>query len=146
MAKHVKDVLYKAEVMATGGRNGRVKNNDKSFDLKLSKPVELGGEGAEGTNPEELFAAGYSACFLGAIKFVAGLQKIELPEAMSVTAHIGIGLRPDDQGFGLTARIEAVLPGMERDVAEDLVQKAHVVCPYSHAIKDTIDVDVQLGV
>lgn len=99
----------------------------------------MGGTGA-GNNPEQLFAAGYAACFLGALKFVAGKEKIRIPDDATVTSTVGIGPRDDDTGFGLEVALEVNLPGIDRATAEDLVNKAHVVCPYSHATRGNIDV------
>ncbi len=132
--------LYYAKATATGGRDGSAATDDGKVKVKLSVPKELGGPGGEGTNPEQLFASGYSACFLGAIKYVAGQSKTSVSPDSTVTATVGIGPRDDGQGFGLTVALDIKLPGLERTAAEALVQKAHVVCPYSHATKGNIDV------
>jgi len=132
-------VIYRTSATATGGRDGRAATADGSLDVKLVVPKELGGPGGEGTNPEQLFAAGYSACFLGALKFYAGQKKVKLPDDATVTVSVGIGPR-EDAGFGLDVRIAVALPGMERDVAEDLVAGAHQVCPYSHATKGSLSI------
>ncbi|HEY0335034.1 MAG TPA: organic hydroperoxide resistance protein, partial [Stenotrophomonas sp.] len=124
-------VLYTATATATGGREGRAVSSDHVLDVKLSTPRELGGAGGDGTNPEQLFASGYSACFLGAMKFVAGQEKIKLPGEPSVEGHVGIGQIPG--GFGLTVELKISVPGLERDVLQSLVDKAHHVCPYSNA-------------
>lgn len=133
-------ILYRTKATATGGRDGASKSEDGKVDVKLSVPKELGGPGGEGTNPEQLFAAGYSACFLGALKFVAGKEKVKVPDDATVTADVGIGPRDDGTGFGLDVALAVSLPGLDKAVAEDLVQKAHVVCPYSHATRGNIDV------
>lgn len=133
-------ILYRTKATATGGRDGASKSEDGKVDVKLSVPKELGGPGGEGTNPEQLFAAGYSACFLGALKFVAGKEKVKVPDDATVTADVGIGSRDDGTGFGLDVALAVSLPGLDKAVAEDLVQKAHVVCPYSHATRGNIDV------
>lgn len=137
-------VLYTTKATATGGRTGHAKTEDGILDLDLVTPKELGGQGnppgGKGTNPEQLFASGYSACFLGALKYVAGQEKVKVPEDTTVTATIGIGPRDDGKGFGIEAALAIKIPGLDRGQAEDLVQKAHIVCPYSHAIKNTIDV------
>jgi len=133
-------IAYKTQGTATGGRDGSAKTADGKLDLKLSTPKELGGAGGDGTNPEQLFACGYSACFLGALKFVAGKEKVAIPEGANVTATVGIGPRDDGTGFGIDVDLAIALPGLERSRAEDLVAKAHVVCPYSHATKGNIDV------
>lgn len=137
-------IAYKTTASATGGREGNAKTADGRLDLKLSTPKELGGGGGDGTNPEQLFACGYSACFLGAIKFVAGKEKLKVPEDASVTATVGIGPRDDGQGFGIDVDLSISLPGMERASAEALVAKAHIVCPYSHATRGNVDVRLKV--
>lgn len=134
----IEKVLYTAHAKATGGRDGRAVSGNGIFDLKLTRPRELGGAGDPGTNPEELFAAGYSACFIGAMKFVAARDRISLPSDVSVEGSIGIG--PIPNGFGIEATLSISLPGMSRADAESLVQKAHGVCPYSNATRGNIDV------
>jgi len=131
-------VVYKAHATATGGRDGRAVSSDKVLDVKLTVPKEMGGAGAGGTNPEQLFAAGYSACFLGAMKFVAGRDKIALPDTTTIDGTVGIG--PIPNGFGIEAELKITIPGMPREQAEALVQKAHIVCPYSNATRNNIDV------
>ncbi|HWL83302.1 MAG TPA: organic hydroperoxide resistance protein [Roseomonas sp.] len=133
------DVKYSTEATATGGRDGRSRTVDGALDVKLSTPKELGGAGGSGNNPEQLFAAGYAACFLGAMKFVAAQEKIRVPEDATVTAKVGIGPRSAG-GFGITADLTVSLPGIERAQAEALVQKAHQVCPYSNATRNNVDV------
>jgi Ohr subfamily peroxiredoxin len=133
-------VLYTAKSTATGGRTGHGRTDDDVLDVQLTTPKELGGDGARGTNPEQLFATGYSACFLGALKFVANREKIKIPEDANVTATVGIGPRDDGEGFGLDVALAIHVPGLDRAQVEDLVQKAHVVCPYSHATKGSLDV------
>jgi Ohr subfamily peroxiredoxin len=134
----LEQVLYTAEATATGGRDGRAVSSDNVLDVQLSTPRELGGAGGPGTNPEQLFAAGYSACFIGALKFVAGQAKIALPADTSITGRVGIG--PIPNGFGIQAELRISIPGMAREEAEALVQKAHIVCPYSNATRGNIDV------
>ncbi|HEU4458887.1 MAG TPA: organic hydroperoxide resistance protein [Methylibium sp.] len=131
-------VLYRAQATATGGREGSAKSSDGVLDVKLTTPKELGGNGAVGTNPEQLFAAGYSACFLGAMKFVAGQKKISLPADTSITGKVGIGQIP--QGFGIEVDLAVSIPGMAKADAEALVQAAHGVCPYSNATRGNIEV------
>lgn len=131
-------VLYRAEASATGGREGQATSSDKVLDVKLSTPKELGGGGGPGTNPEQLFAAGYSACFLGAMKHVAGQQKLSLPADTKVIGKVGIGAIP--QGFGIEVDLAISVPGMDRAAAEKLVQAAHGVCPYSNATRGNIEV------
>ena len=137
-------ILYKAQATATGGRDGRATASDNKLDVKLSTPRELGGAGGEGTNPEQLFAAGYSACFLSALKFVCMHAKVALPADAAVTAEVGIG--PNGQGgFGLAADLRVSLPGLEHETAQALVKKAHEVCPYSNATRGNIEVNVALA-
>ncbi len=135
-------VLYRASAKATGGRDGRASSSTKSFDLRLTTPKELGGGGGEGTNPEELFAAGYSACFIGALKVVAAQQKVALPSDLSIEGHVGIG--PIPAGFGIEVELKISLPGMDRDQAHALIEKAHGVCPYSNATRGNIPVTLTL--
>lgn len=138
------DVKYTTTATATGGRDGAVKTHDNALNLKLSVPKALGGPGGEGNNPEQLFACGYAACFLGAMKAVAGKQKVTVPDDASVTATVGIGPRSAG-GFGITAELEVHLPGMERKQAEELARKAHEeICPYSHATRGNVDVQVRV--
>lgn len=132
-------VVYSTSATATGGRDGRATTADGALDVRLVVPKELGGPGGEGANPEQLFAAGYSACFLGALKFYAGQKKVKVPEEAKVTVTVGIGPR-EDAGFGLDVKIAVELPGIERSVAEDLVAGAHHVCPYSHATKGSLSI------
>ena len=138
------NVLYKTEATATGGRTGSAKTADGAFAVTLTTPKELGGSGGEGNNPEQLFAAGYSACFLGAIKFAAGKQKVTVPEDSKVTAKVGIGPRDDGEGFGLDVELQISLPGLDREAAQALVDQAHIVCPYSHATRNGLDVRLSL--
>jgi lipoyl-dependent peroxiredoxin len=133
----IEKVVYTAHATSTGGRDGGSKSDDGKLQVKLAVPKEMGGNG-DGTNPEQLFAAGYSACFLGAMKFVAGQQKTVLPAATSISADIGIG--PIPGGFGIQAALAITIPGMERAAAEALVAAAHQVCPYSNATRGNIDV------
>ncbi len=132
-------ILYTAHATSTGGRDGRSRSDDGKVDVKLAPPKEMGGNG-DGTNPEQLFAAGYSACFLGAMKFVAGQQKISLPADTSITADVSIG--PIPAGFGIQVAMAITIPGMARADAEKLVQAAHGVCPYSNATRGNIDVNL----
>jgi Ohr subfamily peroxiredoxin len=125
-------ILYRAEATATGGRTGSARSSDGHLAVTLDTVKELGGAGGEGTNPEQLFAAGYSACFLGALKYVAGQQKLMLSDETRVSATVGIGQREDGKGFGLDIALSVTLPGIARDLAEDLVAQADIVCPYSH--------------
>ncbi|AIY39475.1 Organic hydroperoxide resistance protein [Collimonas arenae] len=135
-------VLYRANAKATGGREGRAVSSDNVLDVKLTTPKELGGSGAVGINPEQLFAAGYAACFIGSMKFVGGRDKIVVPADASIDATVGIGLIPT--GFGIEVDLKISLPGMERATAEKLIAAAHIVCPYSNATRGNIDVTVTL--
>lgn len=138
-------IAYKTTASATGGRDGSAATADGSLKVKLTTPKELGGPGGEGNNPEQLFAAGYSACFLGALKYVAGQEKAKISDDAKVTATVGIGPRDDGQGFGIDVDLEVSLPGMDKGKAEELVSKAHVVCPYSHATKGNVDVRTSIA-
>lgn len=133
------NVLYKTRATSTGGRDGQSRVEDGKLAFTLSTPKALGGAGGDGTNPEQLFAAGYSACFIGAMK-VAGQQlKIRVPAETSVTANVGIGPRSEG-GFGITAELAISLPGLERAEAEKVVETAHQICPYSNATRGNVDV------
>ncbi len=136
-------VLYRAQATAQGGREGTARSTDGVLDVKLTTPKELGGNGAHGTNPEQLFAAGYSACFLGAMKFVAARDKISLPADVNVHGDVGIGPLPT--GFGIEVALTVSLPGMDRSQAQTLVDKAHIVCPYSNATRGNIDVTLKVA-
>ncbi|MHA7970169.1 organic hydroperoxide resistance protein [Rhizobium sp. CAU 1783] len=138
-------ILYTAQASATGGRAGRAVSDNGVLDVTLTVPKELGGDGATGTNPEQMFAAGYSACFLGALKFVAGKEKVKIPEETKITTRVGIGPREDGTGFGIEVAITAEIPGVERELAEKLVAAAHIVCPYSHAMRTSTEVPVSVA-
>ncbi|CAH0339934.1 organic hydroperoxide resistance protein [Rhizobium sp. CECT 9324] len=137
-------ILYTAHASATGGRTGHAVSDNGVLDVALTTPKELGGDGATGTNPEQLFAAGYSACFLGALKFVAGKEKLKLSEDTKVYAEVGIGPRADGGGFEIEVKISAEIPGVERELAEKLVAAAHIVCPYSHAMRTSTEVQASV--
>ncbi|MBE7375262.1 organic hydroperoxide resistance protein [Pseudomonas lopnurensis] len=139
----IEKILYSATAIATGGREGRATSSDNVLDVQLSTPRELGGAGGPGTNPEQLFAAGYSACFLGALKYVAGKQKVALPANTTVTGKVGIGQIPT--GFGIEAELTITAPGITRDLLQALVEQAHVVCPYSNATRGNIDVTLVIA-
>ncbi|WP_145560036.1 organic hydroperoxide resistance protein [Yersinia mollaretii] len=138
----IEKVVYRAKAKATGGRDGRATSSDGVLDVKLGVPKEMGGAGGAVTNPEQLFAAGYSACFLGALKFVASKEKVKIPDDASIEGTVGIGAIPT--GFGIEVQLDISLPGIERSVAEDLVKKAHVVCPYSNATRGNIGVTLNI--
>jgi osmotically inducible protein OsmC len=139
----IEKILYTAHATATGGREGRATASDGAHDVQLSTPRELGGAGGPGTNPEQLFAAGYSACFLGALKFVAGRQKVALPADTTVDGQVGIGQIPT--GFGIQAALTVSAPGVPRDTLQALVEQAHAVCPYSNATRGNIDVTLSIA-
>ena len=139
----IEKVLYKAHATAMGGREGHVKSSDGVLEAKLTTPKELGGGGAVGTNPEQLFAAGYSACFLGALKFVAMQEKVKLPETVKIDGTVGIGAIPT--GFGIEVELKISIPEMAKEQAMALINKAHIVCPYSNATKGNIKVILTLA-
>ncbi len=130
-------VLYTAHASATGGRDGQAGTPDKALHVTMARPKELGGNG-NGVNPEQLFATGYSACFLSAMQFVAGQQKTTVPADTTVSADVGIG--PIDHGFGLDIDLRVKIPGWDKAKAEKLVKDAHEVCPYSNATRNNVDV------
>mgnify|MGYP003576119559 CR=1 FL=1 len=132
------NILCTAQVTSTGGREGRSESTDRALSVVLPTPKALGGAGGAGTNPEQLFAAGYSACFLGALKFVAGKSRIALSDESQITASVGIG--PIPAGFALEVTLDISLPGLSQEQAEQLVDQAHQVCPYSNATRGNIDV------
>ncbi len=138
MTMKLESVLYTAHAHTTGGRDGQAKSDDGRLNVTLSSP----GTAGTGTNPEQLFAAGYSACFIGAIKAVAGMQKITLPEGVSIDASVDLGKIPN--GYGIAVRLDITLPGMERAAAQALVDAAHQVCPYSNATRGNVDVTLTL--
>lgn len=131
-------ILYEATVTATGGRAGRVEASDGSLSLALNVPKGLGGPGGEGSNPEQLFAAGYSACFMGAVGLVGRQRKIAIPADATVTATVGIG--PVDPGYALAVELAVSLPGLDRETAIEIVEGAHQRCPYSHATRGNVAV------
>lgn len=131
-------ILFEAEMTATGGREGKASSPNGGFALSLSLPKELGGPGGDGTNPEQLFAAGYAACFLGAVKLVGRTRKVPLSDDTTVTAKVGMG--PIATGYALTVELAVSLPGVERALAQEIVEGAHQRCPYSNATRGNIDV------
>jgi Ohr subfamily peroxiredoxin len=137
------DVKYRTTAAATGGRDGRTRTEDGKLDLQLSTPKELGGPGGEGTNPEQLFASGYSACFLGALKFAASQRKLQVPADATVKATVGIGMRSEG-GFGLEVELAVALPGLDRGDAQRLAEAAHETCPYSNATRGNIHVQLSV--
>jgi osmotically inducible protein OsmC len=136
-------ILYQATATSKGGREGRAVSSDGVLDLLLTTPKELGGSGGAGTNPEQLFAAGYSACFIGAMKFVAARDKVQLPADTAITGTVGIG--PIPTGFGIAVELRISLPGMPAETAQALINAAHTVCPYSNATRGNISVQLTLA-
>ncbi len=141
MINKVEKVIYQAHAKSTGGRDGTSRTSDGLLDVSLRVPKEMGGPGG-GVNPEQLFAAGYSACFIGALKFVAGNEKVAIPADTSIEATVGIGQIP--QGFGIEVQLAVTVPGVDRAVAQALIDKAHQVCPYSNATRGNIEVTITL--
>ena len=138
--------VYTAQATSTGGRAGTAKSSDDRLSLQLSTPKELGGDSGPGTNPEQLFAAGYSACFIGAMKAVAGMQKIKLPADVSIQSSVSIGPMTGKAGaFGIAVTMVVSVPGMDRAATEALVKTAHEVCPYSNATRGNIDVALSVA-
>jgi osmotically inducible protein OsmC len=134
------DAKYKTTATASGGgRDGRTALEDGTLAFNLVVPKELGGPGGHGANPEKLFALGYSACFLGATRLAANQTKLKVPDGSTVTATVGIGPRSEG-GFGITADLDVYLPGLPEAEAKKLVDTAHTICPYSNAIKASVDV------
>ncbi|MDE1153767.1 MAG: organic hydroperoxide resistance protein [Micavibrio sp.] len=137
------NVLYKTSASATGGRDGAAATADGTLSVKLSTPKELGGAGSPGNNPEQLFAMGYSACFIGAMKAVSAKGGPKVPNDAKITATVGIGPRSEG-GFGLDIQLDISLPGLSAEEAKDLVDKAHQVCPYSNATRGNVDVRLNI--
>jgi len=136
----IENAIYTARAKAIGGRVGTAKSDDGQINLKLDRPVEIGGKG-DGTNPEQLFAVGYAACFIGALRVAAGKRHIRIPEEVAIDSAVSFGhLAGDAEGFGIAVAMTIHLPGIERATAEELVQRAHKVCPYSNATRGNIDV------
>ena len=134
----IEKVVYTAKAHSTGGREGKSATSEGNIQVKLTTPKEMGGAGGDGTNPEQLFAMGYSACFLGAMKFVASQDKIKLPDDVQVEGTVGIGAIPT--GFGIEVELKISVPGMDKNQVRSLVDKAHIVCPYSNATRGNIQV------
>ena len=139
----LQNVAYTAKATATGGREGVAKSDDGRLDVKLSTPKGLGGDDGQGTNPEQLFAAGYAACFIGALKFVAGSEKIDLPSDTHIDSQVSIGAI--EGGFGIAVKLAVSLGDMDKAAAQELVDKAHQVCPYSNATRGNIEVELSIN-
>jgi Ohr subfamily peroxiredoxin len=140
MARHLEKILYTAHTHTTGGRDGAGKSSDGALDVTLSPP----GSGKPGTNPEQLFGVGYSACFMGAMQIVGAAQKIRLPADTAVDAGVSLGRTESDTAYGLAVTLAVSLPGLDREQAQQLIDGAHQACPYSHATRGNIDVTISL--
>ena len=138
----LQNVAYSAKATATGGREGVAKSDDGRLDVNLSTPKGLGGDDGQGTNPEQLFAAWYAACFIGALKFVAGSEKIALPSDTYINSEVSIGAI--EGGFGIAVKLAVSLGDMDKAAAQELVNKAHQVCPYSNATRGNIEVELSV--
>ena len=138
----LQNVAYTAKATATGGREGVAKSDDGRLNVNLSTPKGLGGDDGQGTNPEQLFAAGYAACFIGALKFVAGSEKIALPSDTYINSEVSIGAI--DAGFGIAVKLAVSLGDMDKAAAQALVENAHQVCPYSNATRGNIEVELSV--
>ena len=138
----LQNVAYTAKATATGGREGVAKSDDGRLNVNLSTPKGLGGDDGQGTNPEQLFAAGYAACFIGALKFVAGSEKIALPSDTHINSEVSIGAI--EGGFGIAVKLAVSLGDTDKTAAQELVNKAHQVCPYSNATRGNIEVELSV--
>ena len=138
----LQNVAYTAKATATGGREGVAKSDDGRLNVNLSTPKGLGGDDGQGTNPEQLFAAGYAACFIGALKFVAGSEKVALPSDTYINSEVSIGAI--EGGFGIAVKLAVSLGDMDKAAAQELVNKAHQVCPYSNATRGNIEVELSV--
>lgn len=136
----IKSALYTAHAHTTGGRTGTSATDDGRLSVTLDTPREMGGNGGAGTNPEQLFAVGYSACFLGALKAVARGEKLKVPDEATIDADVSFGENAKGAGFAIAVELKVTIPGFERSVVEGLVAKAHQICPYSNATRGNVDV------
>lgn len=134
-------IMYTAHTRTTGGRDGKSISNDGHLNVNLSLPKEMGGNGSA-TNPEQLFAAGYSACFISALKHVAALKKVKIPDNSSIDASVALG--PIPRGFGIAVRLAITLPGIDNSTAQELVNAAHEICPYSNATRGNIEIEITI--
>ncbi|RUO29250.1 organic hydroperoxide resistance protein [Aliidiomarina sedimenti] len=139
----LKETVYTAKVTSKGGRTGESASDDGRLKVSLSTPKEMGGDGGQGTNPEQLFAAGYSACFMGAMKAVSSKVGVKVPDDTSIDAEVKFG--PIEQGFGIAVEMNISLPGVDKADAEKLVETAHQVCPYSNATRGNIEVKLNVA-
>lgn len=141
MVRKLEKVLYTAHTRTTGGRDGAGRSSDGALDVKLGSP----GSGKPGTNPEQLFGVGYSACFMGAMQIVGAAQKIRLPADAAVDASVSLGRTENDTAYGLAVTLSVSLPGLDRAPAQQLIDGAHQACPYSHATRGNIEVTISLA-
>ncbi|HEY8574963.1 MAG TPA: organic hydroperoxide resistance protein [Devosia sp.] len=143
----IKSAVYTAHAHTTGGRTGTSKTDDGRLEVTLDTPKAMGGNDGPGTNPEQLFAAGYSACFLGALKAVARGEKVKVPDETTIDASVSFGENANEgaKGFNIAVELKVTIPGFERAQAEDLVHKAHQVCPYSNATRGNVDVKLTVA-
>ncbi|MCD7058480.1 organic hydroperoxide resistance protein [Pelagibacterium xiamenense] len=141
------EIQYTAHASATGGgrHDGHSKTDDGKVDVKISSPREMGGPGGEGTNPEQLFATGYAACYLGALRAAAGKDHVKLPDDTRISADVGVGKRDDGQGLGLKVTLTATVPGHDAEKVKAWMDAAHIICPYSHATRGNIEVNLEVG-
>lgn len=138
----LQSIAYTAKATATGGREGTAKTEDGRLDVALSTPKALGGDDGQGTNPEQLFAAGYAACFIGALKLVASKEKVALPQDTQIHSEVSIG--PIESGFGIAVKLAISAGDLDKDTVRELVDKAHEVCPYSNATRGNIAVELSV--
>jgi lipoyl-dependent peroxiredoxin len=143
----IKSAVYTAHAHTTGGRTGTSKTDDGRLEVTLDTPKAMGGNDGPGTNPEQLFAAGYSACFLGALKAVARGEKVKVPDDTTIDASVSFGENANEgaKGFNIAVELKVTIPGFDRAQAEDLVHKAHEVCPYSNATRGNVDVQLTVA-
>ena len=141
----IKSAVYTAHAHTTGGRTGTSKTDDGRLEVTLDTPKAMGGNDGPGTNPEQLFAAGYSACFLGALKAVARGEKVKVPDDTTIDAAVSFGENANGAGFAIAVELKVNIPGLDRAQAEDLVQKAHQICPYSNATRNNVDVKLTVA-
>ncbi|GHA16612.1 organic hydroperoxide resistance protein [Devosia pacifica] len=141
----IKSAVYSAHATTTGGRTGHSRTDDGRLEVDLDTPKAMGGNDGPGTNPEQLFAAGYSACFLGALKAVARNEKVKIPDETSIEAQVDFGENANGAGFNIAVAMKITIPGMENAEAKELVEKAHQVCPYSNATRGNVDVKLEVA-
>ncbi|MBE7732356.1 organic hydroperoxide resistance protein [Devosia faecipullorum] len=141
----IKSAVYTAHAHTTGGRTGTSKTDDGRLEVTLDTPKSMGGNDGPGTNPEQLFAVGYSACFLGALKAVARGEKVKIPDETSIDSAVSFGDNANGAGFNIAVELKVAIPGLDKAQAQDLVQKAHQICPYSNATRGNVDVTLTVA-